>query len=215
MSQQINLYDPALCRRRELLTTANLVAVAALIVAVVVGWGVWERSRLVALEKETNLLAAQNKTLQDEMAALGARPGLKADAGVEAELSSSNELLAVRREVMEELKKRMHPRATNFADYLRALARQTPGGLWLTGFSVSADDASMEIRGRMTEPTLLPEFIRRLNTETVFAGRSFAALQVSAAKPATAPAGQNVPPASVSPAPPYHEFSLVPAKPQP
>ena len=214
MSQQINLYDPALCRHREYLTVTNLAAVAALVLTVVVGWGVWERSRLATLEKAASDLATENKALQDELAAVGTRrAGLKPDAGVEAELTSSHELLALRREVMEELKKRMRPRATNFSDYLRALARQTPGGLWLTGFSASADGTGMEIRGRMTEPTLLPAFIKRLNTETVFAGRSFATLQVSAAK-ATAAAGQNVPAASVVP-PAYHEFSLAPAKPQP
>jgi hypothetical protein len=217
VSQQINLYDPALLRRRDLLTATRLAAVAALIAVVVIGWGIWERTRLGALEQEADLLAAENKSLQDEIAAAGARrTGLKADAAVAAELSGSKELLAFRREAMEKLKTMMRPQTPRLADYLTALARQTPAGLWLTGFSVASGEAGMEISGRMTDPTLLPEFIRRLNSETAFFGRSFAALQVNAAKPASAPAGQGQAPAPVlATVPPFHEFSLAPAKVKP
>jgi hypothetical protein len=70
----------------------------------------------------------------------------------------------------------------------------------------------MEISGRMTDPTLLPEFIRRLNAEAAFFGRSFAALQVNAAKPPPVSAGQNAAPPTMSVLPPYHEFSLAPAR---
>lgn len=217
MSQQINLYDPALLRRREWLTATNLAAVAALIAVVVIGWGIWERALLGALEQEAELLATQNKSLRDEIATVGARrAGLKADAAVAAELSSGQDLLALRREAMEKLKTMTAPQAPRLADYLTALARQTPAGLWLTGFSVASGDAGMEISGRMTDPTLLPEFIRRLNSETAFFGRSFAALQVNAAKPAAAPAGPSQGPAPLAATvPAYHEFSLAPAKVKP
>jgi hypothetical protein len=217
VSQQINLYDPALLRRREWLTANNLAALAALMAAVVIAWGIWERARLGALEQEAELLETQNKSLRDEVAAAGARrAGLKADAAVAAELSSGKELLAFRREAMERLKTMMGPQAPRLADYLSALARQAPAGLWLTGFSVASGDAGMEISGRMTDPTLLPEFIRRLNSETAFFGRSFAALQVNAAKPAAAPTGQGQAPVPVATTvPAYHEFSLAPAKVKP
>jgi hypothetical protein len=216
VSQQINLYDAALRRRREVLTAPNLAAVAAVLAVGILAWGGWERSRLAPLEQETQQLAAQTKMLQEELAVVGARrAGLKADAAVAAELAAGKELLSLRREAMEELKKRMDPATPNYADYLRALARQTPTGLWLTGFAVGSGPAGLEIRGRMTEPMLLAEFIRRLNSERVFQGQSFAALQVNAAKPAAPPAppaGQNQPPAVVATLPVYHEFSLVPAK---
>lgn len=214
MSRQINLYDAALLRRRELLTATNLAISAVLVLAIVIGWGLWERAGQAGLAQEADLLAAQNKALRDEITATGAqRAGVKADVAVAAELNASKELLAFRREALEELKRRMHPQTPKLADYLAALARQTPTGLWLTGFSVAGGDAGMEISGRMTDPTLLPEFIRRLNSETAFFGRSFAALQVNAAKPATTPIGQiAAPPPATTTAPPYHEFSLAPAK---
>lgn len=209
MSQQINLYDPDLRRRRDLLTAINLAAAAAVLAVVVVAWGVWERVGLGALDREASELSAQTKTLRDELTAIGMRrAATRTDTRLEAELASSRALLGVRREVLDVLKTGTSPESVRFAEYLRALARQTPAGLWVTGFSAGPGNTGMEISGRMTDPVLLPQFIRRLNGESVFSGRSFAALQVTAGAPVVAAGQGSVPVASSLP--PYHEFVLAP-----
>lgn len=215
MTQQINLYDAALLRRREWLTAANLVMVTVALLLAMVGWSFAARNEVAALEAENALLAPQVKTLQEQMAALAAQASArKPDPRLEAELASVRAVLARRDDILAELQKGIGGGATHFGEYLRALARQSVGGLWLTGFSVGEDGAGMEIRGRMTDPALLPEYIRRLNGEPAFQGRAFATLKVTAAQPAP-PAGAApaaVPPPTTAPRtpPPYHEFVLAP-----
>lgn len=208
MAHQINLYDPALCQRREWLTATNLALVMVVVAVAVVAWGIFERSRLGAFEREANAIATESKGLQDEVAEVARRNAAAADPRADAELNANRIQLAERREVIEMLKRNIAPGAAGFAGGLRALARQTPSGLWLTGFSMNAGGDAIEIKGRMTDPALLPEFIRRLNAESAFAGRSFAALQVNAGKPSGGGSGGAG--GTGGAAPSYHEFSLAP-----
>lgn len=213
MTQQINLYDAALLRRREWLTAANLVVVTLALLLAMVGWSVAARNQVAALEAENALIAPQVKTQREQMAALAAQAAArKPDPRLEAELASARTVLARRDDILAALQKGIGGGATNFGEYLRALARQSVSGLWLIGFSVGEDGAGMEIRGRMTDPALLPEYIRRLNSEPAFQGRAFATLKVTAAQPAPPAGAAAVPPpaAAVRVAPPYHEFVLAP-----
>lgn len=202
MAYQINLYDPSLRLRREWLTATNLALAVAVLAAAIAAWGILERSRLGAIEREANTIATESKGLQDEVAEVARRNAGTADPRADAELNAAQTQLAERREVIEMLKRNIAPGAAGFAGGMRALARQTPSGLWLTAFSMNAGGEAIEVKGRMTDPVLLPEFIRRLNAESVFAGRSFAALQVNAGKPSSGGSGGS--------APSYHEFLLAP-----
>lgn len=230
MTQQINLYDAALLRRREWLSAANLAVATLTLAAVMTGWSLSARAQLAALEAESRAVASQLASLRERVTGLAARAAaLKPDARLEAELASARALLSLRGDVLAALDKGLGSGATGFGEYLRALARQSVGGLWLTGFTVAEGGSGMEIRGRMTDPALLPEYLRKLNGEPAFQGRAFATLTVSAAStpsaappaqaqalvppqatPSQAPAPRAAPPRS---APPYHEFVLAPSAP--
>ena len=84
-----------------------------------------------------------------------------------------------------------------YAEYMRALARQSLAGLWLTGFSIGKGGAEMQISGRALHPELVPSYIHRLAREQVLHGRAFdslsltqrdGALPADASQPGTAPA---------------------------
>lgn len=209
MSQQINLYDPSLRRQFEPLTLTN-VALLGVVLAVLVGaFGFAGKGKADKLHGELGTLMAQNKALQEQTVALGARvASLKPDPALQVELGSMRSQLAMRGEVIAVLQRSLGPQAVSFAEYLRALSRQAQGNLWLIGFTAAGDGAQMEIRGRMTEGAALPEYIRRLSGERVFQGRAFAALQLQGPMP------QQTPPGEVAKVPekgPRHiEFSLVP-----
>lgn len=223
MTQQINLYDPSLLRKRDLLTAANVAIVSAVLFAAVGALGGWERARLAALEAESRAIAPQAKLLQDQMAAIGRQLAeAKPSPQLEAELAAARARLGLREEILAALSKGFGGDTPSFAEYMRGFARQAQSGLWLTGFIIGEAGAALEIRGRMSDPALLPEYIRRLNGERVFQGRAFSALKVAPAKPAqaeTAAAGTAAPaPAPAKPPPPaarpgkapYFDFVLIP-----
>lgn len=215
MSQQINLYDPALRPRQEVLTASRLALVAGLMLLVLGAWGGWLRMELARVEATATSAGQELKQLQDESTAVARDIGSrKPDPRLELELAGARLLLEFRGQVLGVLQKGLGPEAAGFSEYLRGLSRQAANGLWLTAFSVADEGASMEIQGRVLDPALLPEYIRRLNGEKAFQGRAFAALRMTAglspaASGAAAPAPQPVAPG----APPlFHEFVLVPAK---
>lgn len=212
MSQQINLYDAALRRKRELLTAGNLALAALVLLLALGGWGASVRSRVAALEAEKNGVTPQVTTLQDLKGAIEKQLAtVKPDPRLEAELVAARVLATVRGEILAALRRGVGADSTGFAEYLRGLARQSQSGLWLTGFSVAENGKAMEIRGRMSDPALLPEYIRRLNGEKAFRGHAFSALNISSGPMAAAPGAVVATPVAAAGRAPFHEFVLIPA----
>lgn len=209
MARQINLYDPALLKRRDWLSLGNVVA-AGLLMAVVVGAaGYLARSDLPVLMARETANNVQLQALREQVVVLGKQvTGRKPDPVAEQEIHTLRLLLATRGEVIDLLKKNLGPGALSYAEFLRGLARQSVSGLWLTGFAMESA-GSMEISGRTFTPALVPEYILRLNREPVFQGHAFSALTLAAHKPdAPTPPGQSA--ATGQPEP--YEFKLVPRK---
>jgi Tfp pilus assembly protein PilN len=69
-------------------------------------------------------------------------------------------------------------RREGYVDYLEALARQAHPAVWITGLTLQGSDDAIEIRGRMTDPAVLPDYLRSLQSEPRFKGRPFATLQI-------------------------------------
>jgi type IV pilus assembly PilN-like protein len=217
MTQQINLYDPRLRRKRELLSAQTIALLSVVLLLLVGVAGTWSRSAAQKAAADAALLAPQAKALQDQLPLLGQqRASRKPDALLEQQLAMLKAQVDSRVGILALLKQGLGPDAVSFAEYLRGFARQTPNGLWLTGFAVDGDGGGMEIKGRTVDPALIAEYIKRLKAEKAFHGRAFSALQVSVPVPA---AGTNVVSAvavagttSLPIRPPYHEFTLVPDK---
>lgn len=222
----LNLFDPALQRQQDPWTARNLgrgLAAALLVCAV---WGSWAHWRQASGNAALVELQPQLQAVRDEAQQL--RHKIEHDrpnVDLSAELDNGRLRLQSRSDVLALLKKGMAPENGNPVEWLSGFARQIPNGLWLTGFSINAESGALEIRGRTTDPRLIPEYLRRLNAEPAFQGRTFAALQIHAgAAPDTAPAGSattaapaappvgSAPATGASSAAPaannYHEFLL-------
>ena len=65
---------------------------------------------------------------------------------------------------------------------MRAFARQSIKGLWLTAFEIAGDGAEMNLSGAVLNPQLLPSYIQRLGNEKVMRGKMFSALQMQQPK---------------------------------
>lgn len=215
MAQQINLFDPALQRKRDWFALSNVVLGGSVLALLVLGAGFLARSGLPALQAKATTSEAQLKAMREHVLTLGQRVAeRKADPRIEQDLAVARHLADARGVVLQTLRERLEADVPPYADYLRGLARQSMTGLWITGFAWDATNDSLEIRGRTVDPSLLPEYIRRLNREPAFRGHAFAALKLAEGKPepvagTTAPAGA---PAESARKAPFHEFTLVPVK---
>jgi len=179
MSQQINLINPAFHKVFDWLTAAPL-AIGTVVLLVILGSAAsWATMRADKQEQAATQKAKTLKDTQDKLVAMGklvaeSKPNIE----LANELTNTVALLKSRTEVIRALEGGVIGSTTGFAEFLRGFARQTPKGLWLTGFTIGASGSDMEIRGRMVNPSALPEYIRRLKTEPVFQGRSFASLSI-------------------------------------
>ena len=179
MSQQINLYNPALRRRRELLS-ANYLAIALVVVlAGVVGGAVYGRQLADRAEARARAVEAELQADQARLtAAAKAAADHKPDPVLVRDLAQAKELVLAKGEVLAILESGRIGTTEGFSDYLRGFARQSMDGLWLTGFEIGPGGLEMEIRGRMVNQSLLPRYIQRLDSEARFQGRRFAALEM-------------------------------------
>ncbi|MCF8151875.1 MAG: PilN domain-containing protein [Burkholderiaceae bacterium] len=214
MSAQINLYHPRFLKQRDLLSLGNVLLVATalyLLLAAAGGW-VWrdvQARQAKAAASEAALIALKRQVDVATRAAAGRKPSPQ----LAAELERAESQLGRRADIARLLEGGEIGGTDGFAEYFRGLARQAPQGLWLTGFTIGAAGADMEIRGRVLDPASLPDYIQRLGQEKAFQGRSFAALTMNRA--AAAPVvGSARPGAAVSPAPTLGvsaiEFVLLP-----
>lgn len=213
MAQQINLYDPALLRKRDWLALANVVLGAGVLAVLVAGAGFLARGGLSELQAQATTSETQLKAMREQVVVLGQRVAdRRADPRIEQELAAARQLAEARGVVLETLRQRLAADELPFADYLRGLARQSMNGLWITGFAWDAASDGLEIRGRTLDPALLPEYIRRLNREPAFRGQAFSALNVAEGKPDPASGAKAAASAEAPQKALFHEFMLVPVK---
>jgi len=206
MARHINLYDPALLRRRDWLALGNVVLGALLALLLVAAAGFVVRAGLT--ERQAQLAAGETRlqALREQVRALGQRVAERqADPRIEQELAAARQVAQGRGEVLETLRQKVAEGQQPFAETLRGLARQSMTGLWITAFSWEAAGGRIEIRGRTVDPALLPDYLRRLSREPAFQGRTFAALEIREGKIETAGGA----PAQKAP---FHEFTLAPVQ---
>lgn len=223
-SHSINLFDPALQPQNDPWTARNLgmgLAASALLCAAWGGWAHWQQSQAT---QALNEVEPQLKQAREEVKQLAQQiAGYKPSVDLQQELDSGRLRLQARTEVLALLRKGLTSQSGNPAEWLRGFARQIPSGLWLTGFSINADTGALQIHGRTTDPKLIAEYVRRLNAEETFKGRTFAALEIikpdetpktgSAADTAIA-GGQAVASSAAAPVPSATTATAAPAAPQ-
>jgi hypothetical protein len=178
MSQNINLFSPALRKPRQLLTLAVVAQCLGITLAACFAFNYYLQQQLSAATAE---LAAAQKLLDTQMNfAQTLKPKAVppvTEVQLDAEIRRLEAEFNLALKSIEALKGGALGNEQGFAEYLRAFSRQAVGGLWLTGFSIGSS-GELEIRGRTLSPDLLPSFIQRLNRERVLAGRNIARLEM-------------------------------------
>ena len=201
MPQQINLYDTSLCQRHAQGALLPLLAGAATVGAIALLGGAALRWQSAELQDRTAETTARTEALRGSLQALGAASGTR-------ELQTRVEQLRAREAGLQRLQTLLDTGAAGRREghvaLLEALARQAHPSVWLTGFSFLGGDDAIELQGRMPDASMLPAYLRHLQAEPQFRGRSFATLQLRRVESGdTDPAG--LPAASGTG---YSEFTL-------
>lgn len=177
MSAQINLYHPRYLKQREWLALGPVLVAALgfyLLLAAVAGWASHDADRRQGLAAATE---AQLKVAKAEVAAATQALAVrKPNAQLQAEVQTVETLLQRREAILRLLEGGAIGTTAGFAEHFRALARQVPEGLWLTGFSVGAGGDDIRISGSTLHAAAVPDYIGRLGREAAFRGKSFSAL---------------------------------------
>ena len=176
MSQQINLFDPRLRRQRRYFSAGTVVLALGVVLGLALALQqlyAWQNRKLQASLAQTDARVAQ---LREQMAAFAKQfsaPG--SSTALTDEITRLESELRLRRGLLSGMQSGAGS-AEGFSTYLAALARQTTAGVWLTGIEIGGD---LVIRGRALDGELVPAYIRRLNREEAFAGRSVSELRMA------------------------------------
>ena len=201
MSQQINLFNPAFLDKSGRLTlkTALMGWLAVALLSVAFAGYAGMRNRQLAQQERD--VAAKVTAAQAEMQRLaGQVAGRKQDPLIAAEIARLESEITGRDEVMAVLKGGSLGDTRGFSEHLRAFARQSFEGVWLTGLHIAASGQDVAVEGRALRAEQVPGYLRRLNSETVMQGHPFSELLMQVPAPDSGDKGGG--------RPPYIEFRL-------
>jgi len=205
MSQQINLFNPEFLQQKKIFTATTMALALGVLVTGLLGLGIAAKLRADSLQAQADSGATQLDKTQKRLDSVSAEfVPRKEDPRLAEELSiAQNELVGLK-EVADVIERGELGDTQGYAEYFRALARQSSEGLWLTGVSIAGAGLEIGVRGRAMDPAMVPGFLGRLRNERVMQGKPVGSLQIGEAaalkvlkdgKESSAPA-------------PYVEFSL-------
>lgn len=179
MSQQINLYNPIFRKQKKVFSSATMLQAFALIVLVVAVFYFAVALQTPVLEIRSAETSRLLKAELERLKAYGAgdSPAERAKAiaerrkGLEAALSANSQALAAF--------EAEGGRVEGYAEVLRALARVSVDGVWLTRINFARGKGEVSIVGRATRPELVPTYLERLRAEQALRVRDFSRLEVT------------------------------------
>jgi hypothetical protein len=179
VSQQINLYSPIFRKQQKIFSATTMLQAFVLIVVVVAVSFYVVSLQTSVLQMSVTESARQLKSELERLKVYGAgdspaeRAKLLAERKkkLEASLASSAQGLAA-------FDADAVGRAEGYADVLRALARVSLDGVWLTRIQFAKGKGELSIAGRATRADLVPAYLERLRSEPALRGREFSRLEV-------------------------------------
>jgi len=207
MSQQINLLLPELRPRFDWLALPVVGGAALAGLLLLVAMAVMTAMATDGLKAREANVRNQLAALQQQVQSLGRTLGARqADTALERQIAAARLAVSQRQEVLNVIAQGDVAGSNAYSGLLQGFSRQIVDGVWLVGFGFAQKD--VEIRGRLTDPALLPIYINRLNAEPAFAGRRFATLDMKGVEPSAARADTAPAPTTAVTTARYTEFVL-------
>jgi Tfp pilus assembly protein PilN len=179
MSQQINLINPALIKQKDFLTALNITMVYGAMALCMLGGYVYTAQQVTTQKIARDQLANELQQVQTTLADMAAARAPKApNQALIAELQMLEEKHQVQTQILQAMQQGKPSQDKGLASYMLGLARQSTDGLWLTGFSIDQARRAVSLKGRSMDAAILPDYMRKLGREAVFAGQAFGGLRI-------------------------------------
>jgi hypothetical protein len=183
VTQQINLFNPALREKRSPLVFRSAVTGWAAAAALLALWAAWVGHESRSLQAQETAAAAQLESERAELNRLTAQAATRQrDPQIAAELTRLEAQVRDRHEVMDYLKAGELGDTRGFSEHFKALARQSFDGLWLTGLHIASSGNDMTLEGRALRAEHVPGYLKRLNGESIMQGHPFSELVIERPK---------------------------------
>jgi hypothetical protein len=184
MSQQINLFNPAFLQQKKVFTATAMAISLGVLALGLAAVGVAAKLRADSLQVQAKAGAAQLDKSRKRLASVTAEfAPRQQDPKLAEELALAQGELGDLKDVAGVIERGELGNTQGYAEYFRALARQSVDGLWLTGVSIAGAGLDIGVRGRAMDPALVPGFLGRLRNERVMQGKPVGSLQIGEPAP--------------------------------
>jgi hypothetical protein len=174
MRQQVNLLAPMFRKQRALFSSRVSLAICGLVAGVLVLIYLAASWRGASLTSEQARLEQTRETITRRLNDLASQFKGKASS---SELVEQTKALTLERDrkaqALAALSRRELGNSRGFSPHFLGLARQRLNGLWLTRVELDASGAHVALQGVTLSEELIPEYLRKLGSEEVFAGTQF------------------------------------------
>jgi Tfp pilus assembly protein PilN len=177
MSQQINLLNPALIRKRDFLNPNTIVMLFGVLFVGLIAYSVYERNALAALQIKRTEAANALASTQSQLTEVMARKTVSNDkTAILNEIKQLEDKETMEKVIINAVTQSSDAKQPSYAALLRAFAKQSIDGLWITGLSINQDAEQLRISGRTLNADLVPKYIAKLRAEPALKGKTFSEL---------------------------------------
>jgi len=172
--QQINLYHTQLRKQDVLLSSGHLLQGS---IALIVFLGLLQFYSQYQNYSSNNQIQELNKQLTEKNTRLAtfqnSLPKVKKDLNLKDKLTQLEVDLINKKTVLNVLSEKKLGNTDGFTKQFAGLAKQTIKNLWLTKIHFLQGGTVLDIEGKAKKPTLVPQYLQALSSETIFNGTEF------------------------------------------
>lgn len=180
MNQQVNLYHPIFRREEKKFSAATMLQSGLLVligIALMYGYSFW---RIHALRADLKDIEFQHTAALTRLTEVSKKlPMRHGDVRLEQEVRDLERRIQVVQQIRTYAKRDLFKGSAGYSGYLVAMARQSIGGLWLTGLTINGAGEQLVLSGRTNSPELVPGYLQRLAGEKSLAGMQFEVFQMT------------------------------------
>lgn len=183
MSQQINLFNPIFLKQKKYFSVVTMLQALGLILLGSLLFYTYAIYQVAQLSRQADEMSKRYAAEQARLVSVTNEFSLQRSGQLlQDELKQLEAQAKAQEAVLTMLKSGAIGNTEGYSEYMRAFARETINGLWLTGFNITGDGTQMSMSGAVVNPQLVPSYIQRLGKEKAMHGKTFSTLQMQQPK---------------------------------